>query len=97
MNPLYQQQILRGVIQQPQRTPPYGSVPAFNNPILNAANYIFQTLRNPATFAKQQFPDIPDSMMNNPEEILGYLQQTRGIDNNQLQQILGRYPYNGGK
>lgn len=73
-----------------------GYAPMFNNPI-QKVNYILQTLRNPAAFVKQQFPDIPDNIMNNPQQILGYLQQTRGIDNGQLQQILGQYPYNGGR
>lgn len=68
----------------------------FQNP-LQKANYILRTLTNPAAFVKQQFPDIPDSMMNDPRQILGYIQETRGIDNNQIQQILGQFPLNGGR
>ena len=68
----------------------------FQNP-LQKANYILRTLTNPAAFVKQQFPDIPDSMMNDPRQILGYIQETRGINNNQIQQILGQFPFNGGR
>ena len=89
MNPLYQQ-LLAGAMPQS------GRGPVFNNP-LQKANYILQTLRNPAAFVKQQFPDVPDSMMNDPQQILGYIQQTRGIDNNQIQQILGQFQFNGGR
>jgi len=89
VNPLYQQ-LLAGAMQQS------GRGPAFNNP-LQKANYILRTLTNPAAFVKQQFPDVPDSMMNDPQQILGYIQQTRGIDNGQIQQILGQFPFHGGR
>lgn len=88
MNPLYQQ-LLGGPGMQ-------SSGMTFQNP-LQKANYILRTLTNPAAFVKQQFPDIPDSMMNDPRQILGYIQETRGIDNNQIQQILGQFPLNGGR
>lgn len=52
---------------------------------------IMKAVTNPAQFAKSQFPDIPDDIINNPQAILGYLQQTRGIGNAQLQQILQQY------
>lgn len=57
----------------------------FANP-MQMATYILQIMRNPAQFVKQQFPDIPDQIMNNPTQILQYLQQTRGISNQQIQQ-----------
>lgn len=84
--------------QQQLSIPQSGYAPMFNNPI-QKVNYILQTLRNPAAFVKQQFPDVPDSILNsgNSEQILRYIQQTRGIDNGLLQQILGQYPYNGGR
>lgn len=52
-------------------------------------NQIMQTMQNPAAFVKQQFPDIPDNILNDPNQILQYLQQTRNISNAQLQQITG--------
>jgi hypothetical protein len=65
------------------------------NPLFNMigayqkVNQLMQTLQNPAAFVKQQFPDIPDNIMNDPNQILQYLQQTRNISNEQLQQLTG--------
>jgi hypothetical protein len=52
-------------------------------------NQIMQTTKNPAVFVKQQFPDIPDNILNDPNQILQYLQQTRNISNEQIQQLTG--------
>ena len=79
MNPLYQM-----LSQQVPRQ----SGMQFNNPI-QKANYIMQAMRNPAAFIKQQFPDIPDNISNDPNQILNYLQRTRGISNQQIQQLYG--------
>lgn len=51
------------------------------------ASYLMQTLQNPAAFAKQAFPDIPDAICNNPNQILQYLQQTRGISPQQINSL----------
>lgn len=65
------------------------------NPLLNMmgafqrANQIMQTIQNPAAFVKQQFPDVPDGIINDPNQVLQYLQQTRNISNEQLQSIIG--------
>ena len=64
--------------------------PLFN--MINAyqkVNQIMQSVQNPAAFVKQQFPDIPDNILNNPNQILQYLQQTRNISNEQIQQMMG--------
>ena len=64
--------------------------PLFN--MINAyqkVNQIMQSVQNPAAFVKQQFPDIPDNILNNPKQILQYLQQTRNISNEQIQQMMG--------
>jgi hypothetical protein len=84
MNPLYQQ-LMGGVGAQ---------VPAPSR--MQRISMAMAAMRNPAAFVKQQFPDVPDEMLNNPQQILGYLQQTRGIGNEQIQQILGQYPMGGG-
>ena len=55
-------------------------------------NTIMQAMRNPAQFVKQQFPDIPDAMMNDPNQVLQYLQQTRNISNDQLTQLMNQFP-----
>ena len=41
---------------------------------------------------KQQFPDIPDTMMNDPNQVLQYLQQTRNISNDQLAMLMNQFP-----
>lgn len=74
MNPLYQ--ALAGMSGAPQ----------FQNP-MQKMGYIMQAMQNPAAFIKQRFPDIPDEMISNPNQILGYLQQTRGISNQQIQNV----------
>ena len=40
-----------------------------------------------SAFLKQKFPDIPDQIMNDPNQILNYLQQTRGISNQDIQNV----------
>ena len=73
-----------------------GSVPimqqpsgmTFQNP-MQKMQYIMNAMTNPAAFAKQQFPDIPENIQNDPNEILRYLQRTRGISDQQIQQISG--------
>lgn len=84
MNPLYQ--MLQGG-QQPQQM---SGSPQFQNPI-QKMNYILEAMRNPAAFVRQQFPDIPASISNDPNQILRYLQQTRGISDQQIQQISSMY------
>ena len=77
-NPLYQQ--LTG--QQQGMT--------FANP-MQKVNYILNAMTNPAQFVRQQFPDIPAEIANNPLQVLQYIQQTRGISNQQIQQLIGRF------
>lgn len=81
MNPLYQ--MLMGGQQRPQM--------GFATPI-QKANAIMQALQNPAQFVRQQFPDIPEDISNDPNQILRYIQQTRNISNDQLGQIMNQFP-----
>lgn len=83
-NPLYDM-LMR---QQMQSQPMMSGGPVFQNPI-QKANYILQTMRNPAQFVKRAFPDIPDGIANDPNQILQYLQQTRGITPQQIQSLTG--------
>lgn len=83
MNPYYQQMVSGYQPQAPR-------VPTFQNP-MQKMNYIMQAMRNPAAFIKQQFPDIPDQIANNPGQILSYLQQTRGITDQQVAQVRSMY------
>lgn len=80
---------------QPQPQSQSGQRIAFANP-MQKAQFIMNALSNPAAFAKEQFPDIPDEISNNPGAILNYLQKTRGIPPNQIQQLNNQNPYRGG-
>lgn len=64
------------------------------NPI-QKANALMQAMQNPAAFVKQAIPDIPAEIQNNPTQILQYLQQTRHITNNQIQNLINQNPYPG--
>ena len=55
---------------------------------LQQAYLIMQSIRDPAIFAKQQFPDIPDNIIHDPNAVLKYIQQTRGITDEQLQMFM---------
>lgn len=83
MNPLFQQ--LTGGMQQPTQMPTNAMNP------LQRINFIRQAMANPAMIIKQRFPDIPDQIMNDPNQILLYLQKTRGITNQDIQQLTSQY------
>lgn len=65
--------------------------PVFQNPIQKAA-YIMKALTNPAAFVKQAFPDVPDGIANDPVQVRNYLMQSRGISEQQINQLLNQYP-----
>ena len=65
----------------------------FQNPF-QQANYIMQAMRNPAAFIQEQFPDVPEDIRNNPNDVLSYLQQTRG---NKLMQDIQRISVMNGR
>ena len=85
-NPLYNMLMGNAASQQRQQ-----SGVQFMNP-LQKANYIMQAMQNPAAFVKQQIPDLPEEISNDPNKILGYLQQTRGITNEQILNVAGMIP-----
>ena len=85
MNPLYNQ--LMGNAPQPQQM----SGMQFANP-MQKMSYIIQAMQNPVAFVKRAFPDIPDNIANNPNQILQYIQQTRGISNETINQIAQQMP-----
>lgn len=102
MNPLYQ--MLTGQksgtpVQQAVGGAPYnGNQPMFSgqqyqfrNP-WQKAQFLMQAMRNPAAFVKQHIPDIPENIQNDPNQILQYLQQTRGVTNEQIQQLAQQIP-----
>lgn len=78
MNPLFN--MLNGGPPVPQMNP------------FQRANAIMQAMRNPAEFVRNAIPDLPPEISNDPNRILQYLQQTRGITNEQIQQVIGSMP-----
>lgn len=86
MNPLYNMLFGRPAQQSPQ---PMQQAPM--NPF-QRANAIMQAMRDPSTFVRQMIPDLPQEIANDPNKILQYLQETRGITNEQIQQIAGSIP-----
>lgn len=80
-NPLYQQLMGGGMPQTNQMMP-------MNN--ANRMMLAMQAMQNPAAFVKNAFPDIPDEIQNDPNQILGYLQRTRGITNQDIQNLMNR-------
>lgn len=95
MNPLYQK-IMGGMMpQQPTQAPaPLNMMNPFQR-----FNFIRQAMANPAMIVKQKFPDIPDQIMNDPGQILSYLQRTRGITYQDIQNITNQFGglTNGGR
>lgn len=91
MNPLYQQLMGQSVPQQNPVQQPMSGGPQFANPI-QKMNYILQAMRNPAQFVKQAIPDLPDNIANDPNQILQYLKQTRGVTDQQIQMAAGQIP-----
>lgn len=89
-NPLFNMLMgQQGIVQRP--TAPQMSGMLFQNSV-QKMQYILQAMQNPAAFVKQVIPDIPDSISNNPNQILRYLQETRGISNEQVQHIASQIP-----
>lgn len=78
MNPLY-----NALMQNPVNRPSVN---------MNPMQRISQAMRNPMGFIKQAFPDIPAYMQNDPNQILQYLQQTRHISNEQIQNVINQLP-----
>ena len=56
----------------------------------NPMQIIMNAMNNPVAFVKEQFPDVPENIINNPNAVLNYLQQTRGnMFTQQMQQVYG--------
>ena len=80
-NPLYQQIFGGGMPTVPQI--PVAPRP---NPMQFMAN-LMKAMMNPAAFVKQNFPDIPDNIQNDPNQVFNYLQQTRPqVSSQQIQE-----------
>lgn len=82
--------IFESMMPQPVQQPMSGAA-QFVNPI-QKMQYFMKAMTNPAAFMKERYPDIPDAIMNDPNRIMQYLQQTRGISNEQIQQEMNQMP-----
>lgn len=84
-NPLYIQQMLSGGMGMGMGAP---------NPAAQRMAAILQAMQNPQAFVKQCFPDIPQNVINDPNQTFNYLQQTRAQVSqqqvNQAQQMAGQ-------
>lgn len=83
MNPWYDK--INGGMQTPMMPQQGGA-----NPFAMAAA-ISQAMRNPAAFARQAFSDVPADMWNDPAKALQYIQQTRGLSNADVQNLIGSF------
>lgn len=54
---------------------------------MNPMQQVLTAMNNPAAFVKNAFPDIPNEIQNDPAKIITYLQQTRGITDQQIQNV----------
>ena len=72
---------------------PQSNITKFQNPV-QQAQYIMNAIRNPAAFIQEQFPDVPEGIRNNPNDVLNYLQKTRG---NKLMQDIQRISVMNGR
>ena len=86
MNPLYNQLMGQQLPQQKPIQQPQTQTP------MQRMGYIMQAMRNPTQFVKNVIPDLPAEIANDPNRILQYLQQTRGITDAQIQQAAGMVP-----
>lgn len=86
VNPLFQQFFGGGMPSpQPPQMPQMPQMPN-QNPMQMMAN-VMRAMMNPAAFVKQYFPDIPDNIQNDPNQVFNYLQQTRPqVTGQQIQQ-----------
>ena len=53
---------------------------------------LIQAINNPVVFVRNAFPDIPENIINDPNQILQYLKQTRGIPDQEVQKLINQIP-----
>lgn len=62
-----------------------------NQNMFQRINEFMRAMQNPAEYVRQKFPDIPEEIKNDPNQILSYLKKTRGITDQQIQQQYGDF------
>lgn len=74
-----------------QNQPSYYAPQQPQNP-MQMYGQIMQAMRNPSQFVKNRFPDIPDDIVNDPDRILAYLKQYKGLTDQDIQQAQNLMP-----
>lgn len=67
---------------------PYQAVPQMNP--LQVVGEVANAMRNPMAFAMNAFRDVPPELWSNPAQALQYIQQTRGLSDADLRNIVGQ-------
>ena len=65
--------------------------PMFQNP-LQKMNYIMQAMSNPAVFVRQNLPEIPNEILNDPNQILQYMKQNMGLTDQDIRNASMQIP-----
>lgn len=97
MNPLFQMltgsstpvQSAGRQIAQPTVNGPFGALQS----VIQRANQLAGSLQNPQQMVKQYFPDAPAEVSGDPEQLIGWLQQTGRVTPQMVQmarQMMGR-------
>lgn len=97
MNPLFQ--ALMGASGAPAAKAAQSAMPNMGGPfgtingVLQRARQLAGNFQNPQQIIQQYFPDAPEEMRNDPEQLLGWLQQSGKVDPQMIQmarQMTGR-------
>lgn len=89
MNPMYQM-FMNGMAPQAPQASSMPQVPPAMQQVQNLMA-AWQSMHNPAAFVKWQFPDVPNEIAGDASKVLAYLQQTRNISNEQLNQFASQF------
>lgn len=89
MNPLFNMLMGGGNPMQQSMPNPVGQ---FSRAPIQKFQAIMQAMQNPAQFVRNAIPDLPAEIANDPNQILQYLKQTRGITDQQIQMLTGQMP-----
>lgn len=81
-NPWYDRINGQGVAMQTQYSQPVAQGP------LQFASEIANAMRNPMTYAMNAFRDVPRELWNDPAKALAYIQQTRGLSQADIQNLI---------
>lgn len=71
--------------------PPVSGGQRYLSPV-QRMNMVMNAMTNPQQYVFGAFPDIPENIRNDPNAIYSYLQRTRGITDQDAQQIMDQIP-----